>query len=70
MALRPLQGPLAVSQRFVLVGVVGALYNIAAAGHVVVTVVRTVQLVRPVTAVVLTVTPEGGVDASAVGAVE
>lgn len=58
MALRPLQGPLARGQWLILVGVVRTLNHITTAGHVVVAVVRTVQLIRPIPAVIFTVTTE------------
>lgn len=69
MSLGSLKGPLACSQGLVLVRVVRTLHDIPTRRHVVVTQVRTVQLITAVSAVVLLVTAERSIDAAAVGTV-
>jgi hypothetical protein len=70
VAVGSLEGPLAVGEGLVLLGVVGALDDVSAAGHVEVAVLGAVDLVRGVAAVVLLVALEGGVDALPVRTVE
>lgn len=70
MTLGTLQRPFAIAHGQVLVWVIGAFDDITAAGHVVVAVVRAVQLVGKVAAVVLFVALEAVVYALSIRAME
>lgn len=68
--LRPFQRPLAIAEGCILVRVIRALHDVAAARHVILAVSRAVQLVGIIAAVILLVALERRVDALAVRAVE
>lgn len=70
MALRALQGPLAVTEGCIFVRVIRTLDDVAAAGHIELAISRTVNLVGKVAAVVLFVALERPVHALPVRAVE
>jgi len=70
VALRSFKSPLAVCQGGILLGIIWALDDVAAAGHVVVALVGAVQLIGPVATIVFAVAAESRVDAPLVRTVE
>lgn len=70
MALRALQGPLAVAEGCIFVRIIRTLDDVPAAGHVKLAISRAVYFVREITAIILFVTLEGRVHALPVRTVE
>lgn len=70
MALRALQGPLAVAEGCIFVRIIRTLDDVPAAGHVKLAISRAVYFVREITTIILFVTLEGRVHALPVRAVK
>lgn len=66
MSLWTFQCPLAIAERCIFVWIIRALHGATAARHIILTVSRTVQFVRIITAVVLLVAFERGINTVAV----